>query len=345
MPAIRKVIAMQVMFTTMMLAILGTMCCWGAEVVRAQEPLEEVVAAIDRGLEYLYRIQESDGGWSSPGYGKNVAITSLATLAFLARGHVPGRGPYSECLERATQFLCSMSQPGGALYAPTPAPPMYQHGLGTLALAELYGMTRRRDVKEKLEAAVDLIVRCQNDQGGWRYQPQKADADLSVTVMQLVALKGAMNAGIKVPQATVEKGILYVRACAHPGGGFAYQPGGGPAIPVSAAGTISMQVCGAYEAPEVKRGLDYLAKAPLSYGGQFFFYAIYYTAQAMNQAGGAYYDDWMNSARSLILSKQQPDGGWPAGSSHEANAGTAYSTAMALLVLEVDCHYLPIYQR
>ena len=38
-----------------------------------------------------------------------------------------------------------------------------------------------------------LIVRTQNDQGGWRYQPVKYDADLSVTICQIMALRAALG--------------------------------------------------------------------------------------------------------------------------------------------------------
>jgi hypothetical protein len=106
-------------------------------------------------------------------------------------------------------------------------------------------------------------------------------------------------------------------------------------------------MCGAYDAPEVKGGLDYLARLPAQYGGESYFYAIYYAAQAMNQAGGAYYADWMPKMRSLLLANQGADGSWLAGpgDSQSAGAGPAFSTAIACLVLAVDCHYLPIYQR
>lgn len=312
---------------------------------RTSDPLESALRAVDRGLEYLYATQTDDGGWNSSGYTKTTALPALAVLAFLSRGHVPGQGPYADCLERATGYLLANAADTG-LIASGNAPPMYQHGLATLALAELYGMSRRPDIRQRLEAAVGLIVRTQNDAGGWRYQPIKADADMSVTVMQIVALKAAMNAGIKVPESTIRNGIKYVKSSACKGGGFGYTPRGGPTVGASPAGTLALQMCGEYDAPEVLAGLEYQAKQPIKYGSHMFFYATYYAAQGMNQAGGIYWLDWMPKMRAVLLSNQAADGSWPAGGDAAAkNAGLPFSTAIATLVLAIDCHYLPIYQR
>src|SRR5260370_38137387 len=48
--------------------------------------------AIDAGLAYLARNQNADGSFGTPPhYQGNVAITALGGLAFMARGHQPGR--------------------------------------------------------------------------------------------------------------------------------------------------------------------------------------------------------------------------------------------------------------
>ena len=50
-------------------------------------------------------------------------------------------------------------------------------------------MSPRRDLREKLSRAVKLIIDTQNEDGGWRYQPQRREADLSVTVCEVMALR------------------------------------------------------------------------------------------------------------------------------------------------------------
>ena len=47
--------------------------------------------AIDRGLAYLARKQKADGSFGDGHYQGNVAVTSLAALAFMSGGHQPGR--------------------------------------------------------------------------------------------------------------------------------------------------------------------------------------------------------------------------------------------------------------
>lgn len=60
----------------------------------------------------------------------------------------------------------------------------------------MYGMDPDPELEKTLRKAVDLITKAQSPSGGWRYQPNPGDQDLSVTVMQIVALCVANNAEI-----------------------------------------------------------------------------------------------------------------------------------------------------
>ena len=84
-------------------------------------------------------------------------------------------------------------------------------------------MTGDDRVKEKLQKAVRLIERTQNNEGGWRYMPVPYDADISVTICQVMALRAARDAGIKVEKDVIDKSIKYVISCQNPDGGFSYQ--------------------------------------------------------------------------------------------------------------------------
>ena len=55
-------------------------------------------------------------------------------------------------------------------------------------------MTPGNEVRTKLQAAVKLIVDSQNPEGGWRYQPVPTDADISVTICQIMALRAEETA-------------------------------------------------------------------------------------------------------------------------------------------------------
>ena len=62
--------------------------------------------------------------------------------------------------------------------------------------------------------------------------PAPTDADISVTVLQVVALRAAKNSGIDVPQVTIDNAVRYVKSCSDRSGGFLYQTGrGGPGFP------------------------------------------------------------------------------------------------------------------
>src|SRR5262245_49646639 len=50
--------------------------------------------AIDRGLAWLASRQNDEGAFGPSGYSRNIAVVSLAGLAFLSAGDSPGRGTY-----------------------------------------------------------------------------------------------------------------------------------------------------------------------------------------------------------------------------------------------------------
>jgi len=312
----------------------------------ANEISPELDAAVRRGLEFLRRQQDPDGSFGRGRYGKHVGITALCAIAFMADGSVPGRGPYGEEVARALEFVLTHATDAGLLAAETSHGPMYGHGFATLFLGEIYGMNPEdRRVREALVKAVDIIVGSQNQEGGWRYNPLPDDADVSVTICQIMALRSARNAGIKVPKATIDRAVAYVRDCQNPDGGFRYMgTPGSSAWPRTAAGVASLFYAGIYEDDSIDRGLDYLIRTALPgrpRGTQAHrFYGHYYAVQAMYLAGGEYWATWWPAVQAELLGEQGADGGW---SGHYA--GGAYATAMSLIVLQMPKRYLPIFQK
>lgn len=316
--------------------------------VEAREYLgtPQTEVAVRRGLDYLASRMQADGHWASGNYSVDAAVSGLCTLAFLSAGHQPGRGKYGEMLNKAVDWLADSVQRNGLVgRGGSAGPPMYGHGFATLCLAELYGMTRRSDLRPKLESAIQLIVRTQNAEGGWRYQPQVADADISVTAVQLVALRAAHNAGVKVPTATVKRAINYIKRCANNGdGGFSYQinqRGSGPAR--TGAAVTCLMLSGERNSPECKGGVTYLQEHPIEryewMYRQHYMYALYYCTQAMYQVGGKPWRDWFVTLRERLLASQSSDGSW------NDTQGPEYATAMAVLALQVPAGLLPIYQK
>lgn len=303
-------------------------------------------SAIDKGLQWLLSQQASDGSFGSGPYRGNIAVTSLSALAFMSAGSSPGRGPYGGAIDKALQYVMDNTSPAGFVCVANAAThgPMYSHGFGTLFLAEAYGMTHRADIREKLEKAIRLIVDTQNAEGGWRYQPVRSDADLSVTICQINALRAARNAGIFVPKETVEACIRYVKQSQNSDGGFKYMlTAAGSAFPRSAAGIVALQSAGLYEGDEINKGFDYLKQymPETKFGPRYthYFYGHYYAAQAFWIRGGDEWTRWYAAIRDELLNKQSPQGLWTDSICNE------YGTAMALIILQIPNNFLPIFQR
>jgi hypothetical protein len=306
----------------------------------------ETQRAIDKGLQFLAEKQGDDGAFGSGGYSRNAAICGLSGMALMSGGSTPRSGPYAVEVQRSVDFLLAHTEESGFIMVPgaTSHGPMYGHGFATLFLAETYGMTMRREIREKLSAAVKLIIETQNDEGGWRYQPTAQEADISVTICQVMALRAARNAGLYVPSETIDRCIDYVKRSQNADGGFMYMVSGGQsAFPRSAAGVVALYSAGIYEGPEIEKGLAYLMDF-LPRGGVFnreshYFYGHYYAVQAVWHAGGEYWEKWYPAIRDELLQRQHDDGSW------RDSICAEYGTAMATIILQMPNNYLPIFQR
>lgn len=307
---------------------------------------EPAQAAINRGLAFLEKRQADDGSFTGSTYSRNVAVCSLAGLAFLSHGSTPGRGPFGKPLQRVLDYVQGHAQVNGFISYRAAAShgPMYDHGFATLFLAEVYGMTADSELRDRVARAVKLIVATQNDEGGWRYDPRPLEADISVTISQVMALRAARNAGIYVPNETIDKCIDYVKRCQNADGGFMYMLQGGPSrFPRSAAGLVALYSAGIYEGDEVTRALEYLMKHLPSEKDPnrdtHYLYGHYYAVQAMWHARGEHWAKWYSAIRDTLITQQTRDGSWPDPISNE------YGTAMACIILQMPNNYLPIFQR
>jgi len=318
----------------------------------------ETRRAIDKGLKYLALSQQEDGAWGGDHWPKHAGITGFCLMAFLSSGSVPGEGPYGAETQKAVDFLVEQIKPSGFIATKwTSYGPMYGHAVATLALSEAYGMSPREDMRPKLRKAVDVIIRSQHADGGWRYLPvPHGGSDVSVTVCQVMALRSARNAGFAVPKKTIDRAVGYVRKCGKPDGSFTYQAGGGhPSFPCTAAGLTTLYGAGVYKDKQLELGManlfrsapDVDARTRWSDSGHYF-YGHYYAIQAVYQAGGKYWKDWYPRIAGALVKRQSRDGGWDEGAyvhKKSGNVGRPYATAMALTILQAPKRYLPIFQR
>ncbi len=306
---------------------------------------EAIDEAIRKGLVYL-ESREENGAFSTVRWGQNLGICSLAGLAFLSRGMRLGLGTQGELLARIAARLQAFSLPNGFIFDDRTKShgPMYEHAFATLFLTEVHGTGPNANFENTIKSAIDLIVLSQNSQGGWRYDPRPTEADVSVTVSQVMALRAAKNAGFFVPEETIQRAIDYLQRAQNPDGGFAYQLDGSPSrYPLTAGAVVAMYNSGVNEGRILDKAFEYLKNSEgidRFLQTNYFFYAHYYSAQAFWHRGGEAWPGWYKKLSDYILPLQSADGAWS-----DQNQGSEYATAMACLILNTPRSVLPIYQR
>jgi hypothetical protein len=349
---------------------------WAAAAFRretiAQEPIsidnlyvdDRLDRACDQAIEFLLRNQRASGAITDRGH--ELALTGLAIMALAALGVEPAEPTRrGRAMAAALEFVLDPRYQNDAGYFGShDGSRMYGHGIVTLMLTEMLGMgateTQNERIHQALEGAVRLILSSQAVrkqralQGGWRYAPGSADSDLSVTIWQLMALRSAKNDGLEVPGEAIEEALGYLRNSftgrrtpAGVGeGGFSYTPNQSrPSFTMTAAGLLAMQVCGQYDAPEVRAAADWLLQHEPRPSERYLFYGLYYYAQGMHQVGGEHAQRSSQVVSEMLLPRQRNDGSWMAPGGEERNVGLVYTTSLAVLSLSVRYHYLPIYQR
>ncbi len=305
----------------------------------------EQEALVKGAIKWLASRQQPNGSWV--GGNNSTAFTSYTLMAFLAAGHLPNEGEYGKNVARGLKYVLDSCRPDGYIAAPNDEIRMYGHGIATIALGEMYGQTRDPSIRPKLTKAIKLIVDSQNNEGGWRYKPVKADADISVTVLQVVALRVAKNSGIDVPQSTIDAAVGYVRKCFVEGqGGFAYQANGGKAgFARTAAAIYSLQVCGQYDDPLVKAGSKFLFER-WNNDREWYTYGSFYAAPAQYMIGGETWKNWHTQVSTELVktAKRERDMVFwrPIGGGGQNDV---YATSVYTMILSMPYHYVPLYQR
>ncbi len=334
----------------------------------------EMQAAADRGLSWLAQKQDSAGYWQADvghkqrdkylilrsaeqnealGQG-HIGVSALAGMAFLAGGHLPDRGKFGQVVRRTVNYVLAQVNDNGIIS--DGGTRMYSHAFATLFLAEVHGMGAENEIREGLEKAVHIIIDSQNAQGGWRYNAFSKEADLSVTVCQLQALRAARNIGIKVPKATIDRAVDYVmrsRTTRGRGKGlFFYKIAGRGAYEknqqyaINAAALTALFSAGVHDENIFDPVLGFLeAEYPRVanwYPDHYFYwYGNYYACQAFFQAGGVRFRRWFEALSRDLLRFQRSDGRWL----NRTGPGDPFSTAVACLMLQIPKQYLPIFQR
>jgi hypothetical protein len=336
--------------------------------------------SIDGGLQWLAAQQAEDGSFPSNPVGQP-AVTSLAVMAFLSRGHLPGEGRYGRQLDRAIDFVLAQQSRRGYFSQLQVAPPtghlkpsqtlVYNHCIAGFMLGEVYGMTsgeRSRRIEEALSKALLFSRSVQTRQkqhpdeiGGWRYaypDSPAANSDLSVTGWALMFYRSARNAEFEVPKQYFDEGLDFVERCYvtdatdREEGVFGYRPlsvqaDARPSLANTGSAILALILGGRHESEMVRTGVDWFStrEYPASNKAGHFYLATYYSSQAMAQVGGATWNRVFPQIVERLLTEQTPNGSWPPGRGNEVSFGSCYSTSLAVLALTPPYQLLPIYQR
>ncbi len=317
----------------------------------------EVRTIYIKGTDYLASTQKPDGSWGSGQQfhgDESCGVSALATMAFLSTGEDPNYGRYARNIRASVRFIIKNQKSSG--YVPGN---MYVHGFAMLALSESYGAVdeellwagqeksdANRSIAEALDLAVQLAVTSQksNPNKGWQYSPNQKTADTSVVGAVLMGLLAARNAGIDVPDASIDDALKYMKSMTSEETGEVAYMGLGGFGESSARTSIACLVFSIGKRKnwnELEGTRKYLVDHLDNSSSQSWpFYERYYKAQALFQAD---YESWEKWNRNTIqeLRNMQDDDGKIGKSQH----GPAYSTSMSLLALALNYRFLPIYER
>jgi len=320
--------------------------------------------AVLRGLKWLAKQQDrKEGSWSLTGPYPNgggpenrIAATAMALLAFQGAGHTHQKGSFQKHVRRGMEFLLSVQDDEGNFYRQGPGNAwFYTHGQCTIAICELYAMTRDPELAEPAAAAIRFAVETQDGQGGWRYSP-KSGSDTSVTGWVMMGLQSGRMAGLDVPQQTLYRVSDWLDSVASDNGSrYAYQPQHRPEPAMTAEGLLCRQYLGwgQYDPRLIEAALWLTSPDNLPSYADYRrdVYYWYYATQFLHHLQGEHWSTWNNAMRDLLVKRQETKGK-DAGSWHPlipepdrwgSQGGRLYVTCLSLYILEVYYRHLPLY--
>ncbi len=301
--------------------------------------------AVDRGLAYLQRVQETDGSWSH-----YPATTALAVAAFLRNGHTELKDPV---VSKGVQFLLASVKPNGAIYSdanPATALPNYNTSLCLMAL----GLTHNVGYRTVIARAQAYLEHSQFDEesgitpsnaayGGIGYGSHPDRPDLSNLQMALESLK---DSGVPGSAPVWKRAIVFLQRVQNrkesndqdwakegtDDGGFLYAPTGktysteGPHASYGSmtyAGLKSYIYCGvSRDDPRAVAAWNwirshYTVTEHPGMGDTSLYYYYHTMAKTLDVFGrkmvvdthGASHD-WSHDLALQIASAQHPDGSW-----------------------------------
>ena len=339
--------------------------------IAASKITSPIKKAIKKGELFLLFSQENTGSFNDPtGRGRpwrnSYPMTALSVMALASGGHKPtDQSREGQAMSKGLDFILreDLRRSRAQGYFGVDNSRMYGHGITTLCLAKMMALGVRKEqeapIREATTKAVDLILISQKankrnpaHRGGWRYEPTSGDSDLSVTVWQLMALRSAKNAGVRVPKDAIDMAVRYLKRSYYSPrnargepinmrSGCGYMPGQGPRYSTAAAGLLALQVCGEFDAPEARGTANWLVNQRVNSKETWFYYGTYYYSQGMhnrmgndpNSAGSKQARLARDNVERIMLNLQKANGAWEGNAGLEVGAGRIYCTSLALISL------------
>ena len=324
-------------------------------------------SAVGFALEWLAARQRVNGTWDFVDVGpcthkgsvnNPIGGTAYALLPFLAAGQTHKAGQYQKQVQAGLAFLTSIGIAAPAGYDlrgvlnkadddTDPNYAYYVHGAATLALCEAYGMTKDRKLKPAAEGAVSFLINSQDPRGGgWRYNPQQGGST-SATAIQVMALKAAEKAGIKIPAAAWKGISFYLDSVSVDGAGrYGYEVEKKTyAMSVTSMALLSRMYLGwARDDGDLRAGIALIDRSTSTEN----FYTNYFATQVLKNWGGPEWERWNGRMRDELIARQETDG--PGKGSwiprdrgdYSLSGGRLLTTCLATLTLEVYYRHKPL---
>ncbi len=326
--------------------ILG--CCLPA---RAQEEFEEItdasVTAMERGLNFLLKRQNRDGGFGvDHGRPSDIACTSLIGLVLLSSGNTPEKGIHSEKLRDILHFVLRKvrTRPRVDITGETTTQVQYKIGrhahsfFAALFLSQIAGEAGplAAEALEALEEMVGVITRAQGGDGSWgdtAWAPQLG------TVMGWLSLRGANTVGFDIKASADLTAEHLVQQLAAPQQHWMHD------LYKNSTGVRVLYEMGQEDLPAARKGFQRILElvttdntAFTQAGGEEFL-SFHLITEVMLNKGGDDWRAWYGTVRDKLIAVQNRDGSW---TGHHCITSRTFCTACAMLVLQAPYRYLPI---
>lgn len=319
---------------------------------------EVTESAVRMALEWLARNQRPDGSWSMMGPYQNgmpnenrIAATSMALLAFQGAGYTVDSGKYGKHVARAWEHLLRLQDANGNFFqSGISSHRLYSQAQATIAICELYGMTKDETFRDPAQLAIDYAIKVQAPEGGWRYVPGQG-TDTSVTGWFVMGLQSALMAGLEVPSPALARISEYLDLVTTDGGSnYAYRVNNGARISMTAEALLCRQYLGwARDDPRLGRGVEEILRNPIDWERSTNVYYWYYATQVVHHMEGKVWQEWNKVMRDSLPRRQvqagREKGSWdPTGDRWGHQGGRLYMTCLCAYMLEVYYRHLPIYK-